>query len=141
MLRTLVSVALLSVAAGYSPSAAFRMPVHARAARASAPVVMVDEPSDKAKTIGAAAVGGLLGIQLTGELSTGVVFAIALAYGSTLTNKFGEVSNTLGGAGAKVYGKTLELNEQCAPAPAAPRPWTLPSTAARDTCERSRAHS
>jgi len=90
-----------------------RAPVVARASRAAAPAVMMaDEPSAKATTIGAAAIGGLLGIQLTGELSTGVVLAIVGAYGSTLTTKFGEVTKTVGSTGAKVYGKTLELNEQ-----------------------------
>merc|ERR1712072_197305 len=47
-----------------------------------------------------------------GELSTGVFLAALFAYGSTLTNGFGEASKTAGSAAAKVYGKTLEINEQ-----------------------------
>lgn len=75
-------------------------------------VAMVEEPSDKAITIGAAAVGGIVGVYFFHEISAGLLLAISLAYGSTLTNKFGEISKTSGGAAAKAYSKALELNEQ-----------------------------
>jgi len=84
------------------------MPVPARTAVA----MMADEPVDKAITVGAAAVGGIVGIYLFHELSTGVILAALFAYGSTLSNSFGSATKTAGSAAAKVYGKTLELNEQ-----------------------------
>ena len=59
-----------------------------------------------------AQIGGVLGVQFTGELSTSLLLAIVFAYGSTLSNTFGEVTKTVGSAGAKAYDKTLELNEQ-----------------------------
>merc|ERR1712050_490454 len=62
--------------------------------------------------VGAAAVGGLVGIYLFKELSTGVILACIAAYGATLSNGFGEAAKTAGGAASKVYAKTLELNEQ-----------------------------
>merc|ERR1712050_568714 len=62
--------------------------------------------------VGAAAVGGLVGIYLFKELSTGVILACIAAYGATLSNGFGEAAKTAGGAASKVYSKTLELNEQ-----------------------------
>jgi len=70
------------------------------------------EPRGWWLTSGAAAFGGALGVQLTGELSTGLVFAAALAYGTTLGNKFGDVSKTVGSASAKAYSKTVDLNEE-----------------------------
>jgi len=113
MARFLVLAVLATLAAGFQAPAAvsklgqskLQQPVRV------APVTM-QEPGDKAVTIGAAAVGGVLGVYLFHELSTAVVFAIALAYGSTLSNKFGGFSKTAGSTAAKVYGKTLELNEQ-----------------------------
>lgn len=75
-------------------------------------VATMAEPGDKAVTIGAAAVGGVVGVYLFHELSTGVFLAALFAYGSTLSNSFGSATKTAGSAAAKVYGKTVELNEQ-----------------------------
>ena len=108
-MRLFAAALLVASAHGYAPSA---MPLAVRAARPVAAAVVMQEPAPKAVTIGSAWVGGLLGIYLSGELSTGVVFAIAFAYGSTLPNKFGEVTSKAGEIGAKVYDKTLDLNDQ-----------------------------
>merc|ERR1719231_680917 len=72
----------------------------------------MEEPSDKAVVIGAAAVGGILGVYLFHELSAGVILGGVGAYAATLSNSFGEGAKTAGSAAAKVYSKTLELNEQ-----------------------------
>merc|ERR1719247_120886 len=111
MARLFFLASALAVAAAFQAPAvsklgASRMPVPAR----TAAVTM--EESDKAVTVGAAAVGGILGVYFFHELSTGVFLAALFAYGSTLSNSFGEASKTAGSAAAKVYGKTLELNEQ-----------------------------
>ena len=86
-----------------------------KATRAGDPKMAVmesPEPSAKAKAIGAAAGAGLLGIQLTGDLTTGAVLAIVCAYGTTLSNGFGSATKSLGSACAKVYDKTLDLQEE-----------------------------
>ena len=108
MLRFLVAC-LAATASGYTLGA---RPAAVTAHRVAAAPVAMAEPSDKAVAIGAAAFGGIVGVQLTGELSTAVIFATALAYGSTLSNGFGDFSKKVGGASSKVYDKTLELNEQ-----------------------------
>jgi hypothetical protein len=111
MARFLVLALVSSLAAGFqapvSKLSLSKLPQPVRVA----PVTM-QEPTDKAITIGAAAVGGVLGVYLFHELSTAVVLSIVLAYGSTLTNGFGGFSKSAGSTAAKVYGKTLELNEQ-----------------------------
>merc|ERR1711988_889340 len=70
------------------------------------------EPSDKAVTIGAAAIGGIAGVYLFHELSAGVVLSGLLAYCSTLNNEVGSSVKTAGGAATKAYNKVLEVNEQ-----------------------------
>jgi hypothetical protein len=70
------------------------------------------EPSDKAKTIGAACLGAALGVVITGELTGAALFSSAAAYASTLDNSFGGATKTAGSYAAKVYDKTLEINEQ-----------------------------
>merc|ERR1719412_2797592 len=85
------------------------------ATRAGYPMMAVQErpePSPKALAIGAAAAAGLLGVQLTGELTTGAVLAIVFAYGTTLSNEFGSATRSLGSACSKVYDKTLDLQEE-----------------------------
>merc|ERR1719261_1678799 len=62
--------------------------------------------------IGAAAGAGLIGIQLTGDLTTSAVLAIVCAYGTTLSNGFGSATQSLGAACAKVYDKTLDIQEE-----------------------------
>merc|ERR1719224_237048 len=68
--------------------------------------------ASKEQVIGAAAVGGIVGVYLFHELSAGAILASLLAYGATLNNQFGDVSKTTGDYAAKAYSKTLELNEQ-----------------------------
>merc|ERR1719218_318785 len=80
--------------------------------RVAPALIVMEEPSDKAVVIGAAAVGGVVGVYLFHELSTGLFLAAVLAYGATLSNSFGEAASSAGSAAAKVYSKTLELNEQ-----------------------------
>merc|ERR1719337_206768 len=75
-------------------------------------VAMQDEPTDKAITIGAACVGGVVGVYFFGDLGTAVFLAVVGAYGSTLSNGFGSTTKSAGTFAAKAYGKTLEINEQ-----------------------------
>ena len=85
----------------------------AKASRAGDPSMMADgEPTSKAMAIGAAAGAGLLGVQLTGDLTTSAVLAIVCAYGTTLDNTFGSATKSLGSACSKVYDKTLDLQEE-----------------------------
>ena len=109
MLRILTATAcLVGLASGYSLGAPLRPAV----ARHGAATAMVGKPSSTATTVGAAAAGGILGVQLTGELSTSLVLAIAFAYGSTLSNGVGTATQKIGTVCAKVFAKTLDLNEQ-----------------------------
>ncbi len=110
-MRTSILAALCAVASSYQLGAVARPPTVAATRAAVAPIAM-SEPSDKAVTIGAAAVGGLLGVQLSGELSTGAIFAIIFAYGSTVSGTFGDITKKVGTVGAKVYSKTVDLDEQ-----------------------------
>merc|ERR1712087_739411 len=59
-----------------------------------------------------AAVGGLVGIYLFKEISAGILWAIVLAYGATLSNGFGNFAKSTGGTASKAYTKALDLNEQ-----------------------------
>ena len=98
MARFLVLAVIASLAAGFqapaAPASKLGLSKLAQPVRV-APVTM-QEPTDKAVTIGAAAVGGVLGVYLFHELSTAVVLSIVLAYGSTLSNSFGGFSKTAG---------------------------------------------
>eukprot|EP00322_Chrysochromulina_rotalis_P020231 CAMPEP_0115838192 /NCGR_PEP_ID=MMETSP0287-20121206/5603_1 /TAXON_ID=412157 /ORGANISM="Chrysochromulina rotalis, Strain UIO044" /LENGTH=183 /DNA_ID=CAMNT_0003291713 /DNA_START=38 /DNA_END=589 /DNA_ORIENTATION=+ len=114
MARFFVLAALVAAAAAFqAPGMASKMgasKVVATPARV-APLSM-SEPTDKAVTIGAASVGGLIGVYFFHELSTAVVLSVIFAYSSTLSNSFGSFTKSAGSSAAKVYGKTLELNEQ-----------------------------
>ena len=117
MARFTLLAAMIALASGFqAPASSLRS--SAVAARPAAQVyrapvdVVMSEPSDKAVTIGAAAVGGILGVYVFHELSTAVVLSLIFAYGSTYSNGFGEATKTAGGFAAKAYGKTLEINEQ-----------------------------
>merc|ERR1712128_166263 len=66
------------------------------------------QASSKATVIGAAAVGGIVGVYFFHELQTGLIFAAILAYASTTASQFGSAAESAG----KVYDKTLELNAQ-----------------------------
>merc|ERR1719269_331532 len=90
----------------------------------------MSEPSDKAVTIGAAAVGGILGVYLFGDLGTAVFLSCVGAYGSTLSNGFGSASKSAGSFASKAYSKTLEINEQYDVLPKAKSALDTVSTAA-----------
>merc|ERR1712070_817719 len=74
--------------------------------------ISMQESSDKAVVIGAAAVGGIAGVYLFHELSAGLLLAGALAYSATLSNEFGSSVKNVGGAANKAYNKVVEVNEQ-----------------------------
>uniref|UniRef100_A0A7S4BBX3 H(+)-exporting diphosphatase n=1 Tax=Chrysotila carterae TaxID=13221 RepID=A0A7S4BBX3_CHRCT len=112
MARFMLLLALVAAASAFQGIAVTRPCTKIAASRVSAPIVAMEEPSEKATIIGAAAFGGVIGVYFFHELSTGVLLAALLAYGATLTNPFGEVSKSAGRTANKVYSKTLELNEQ-----------------------------
>ena len=98
MARLAVLAALVAVASGFQAPAfsASKMAASKVAPAVRTTSVTMEEPSDKAVTIGAAAVGGVVGVYLFHELSTAVVLACVFAYGSTLSNGFGGFSKTAG---------------------------------------------
>lgn len=112
-MRAVVFAALAAVAAGFNAPAS-KVAVAPRPAVSAQRFanVQMTEPSGKAVTIGAASVGGILGVYLFGDLGTAVFLACVGAYGSTLTNGFGSATKTAGTFASKAYGKTLEINEQ-----------------------------
>merc|ERR1719453_1649443 len=113
MARFVLFAALCALAAGFqAPVTPSKLGSSKLVSPARAAPLVMEEPSGKAVSVGAAAVGGIVGVYFFHELSTGVVLACVFAYGSTLSNGFGEFSKTAGSSAAKVYGKTLELNEQ-----------------------------
>merc|ERR1719326_968393 len=67
-----------------------------------------EEPSEKAKTIGAAGLGGVLGVVLFGSLPGAVFLAAAGAYGATKN----DAVKSAGGAAATVYNKAVDLEEE-----------------------------
>eukprot|EP00427_Karlodinium_veneficum_P022491 CAMPEP_0169109568 /NCGR_PEP_ID=MMETSP1015-20121227/26034_1 /TAXON_ID=342587 /ORGANISM="Karlodinium micrum, Strain CCMP2283" /LENGTH=206 /DNA_ID=CAMNT_0009171273 /DNA_START=74 /DNA_END=694 /DNA_ORIENTATION=+ len=73
---------------------------------------MVEEPDDTAKTIGAAAAGGLLGVFFQQDIVAVGLLALAAAYASTLSNDVGDVTKKVGGFAAKSYSKVKEINEE-----------------------------
>jgi len=107
-----VSRALFAVAAGFQ-SPVTQMPRSRVALSRVAPAaITMEEPGDKAVVVGAAAVGGIVGVYLFKELSTGVLLACILAYAATTASSLGDAAKSAGSAASKVYSKTLELNEQ-----------------------------
>merc|ERR1719311_1734605 len=64
-----------------------------------------EEPDEKAKTIGAAGLGGVLGVVLFGSLPSAILAAGAAAYASTKS----DAVKSAGEATAKVYSKAVEL--------------------------------
>jgi len=112
---------MMLLAAALGVASAFQAPASIMgSSRAAAPIaqaprvasVVMEEQSEKAVAIGAACVGGILGVYLFHELSTAVVLAVALSYGTTVTNQFGDFSRKSGNFASKAYDKTLEINEQ-----------------------------
>jgi hypothetical protein len=109
--------AVLGMASAFqAPPSKLSMSAPAVAPASLAPRVaalrMAEEPDAKAVAIGAAAVGGILGVYLFHELSNAVFLAVVLAYGTTVSNKFGNASKSAGEFAAKAYGKTTEINNE-----------------------------
>lgn len=72
-----------------------------------------EEPSVKAATLGAAALGAVLDVGLLGgDLPSAAIAALLFAYISTLSNGLGDATKSAGSFAAKAYDKTLELNGQ-----------------------------
>jgi hypothetical protein len=69
-------------------------------------------PTDKESILGAAALAGALGVQLTGELTAAAIFALVAAYSATLPNDLGKTVKEGGKKAAQAYEKGKELNEQ-----------------------------
>ena len=115
MMRTLFVAAFVASASAFNAPASKAAFATARPAvsmpRVGA-VAMQDEPTDKAITIGAACVGGVVGVYFFGDLGTAVFLAVVGAYGSTLSNGFGSTTKSAGTFASKAYSKTLEINEQ-----------------------------
>lgn len=130
MARFVLLAALLAVASAFqapvSPASRSKLAM----SRMTPAQIVMEEPSDKAVVVGAASVGGILGVYLFHELSTGLLLAAALAYGATLSNSFGGAAKSAGSAASKVYTKTLELNEQYDVLPKAKSALDTVSTAA-----------
>jgi hypothetical protein len=95
MARLFFLASVLAVAAAFQALAMSKMPASRMPAPARTAVVSMEE-GGKSVTIGAAAVGGVLGIYFFHELSTGVILAALFAYGSTLSNSFGSATKTAG---------------------------------------------
>lgn len=114
MLRITLFAALAAAAAGFNAPMSKASVSAARPAVAAPRFadVRMDEPSDKAVAIGAASVGGILGVYLFGDLGTAAFLAIVGAYGSTLSNGFGDATKSAGTFASKAYGKSLEINEE-----------------------------
>ena len=97
MARILFLAAILALASGFqAPAVTSKLGASKLAQPARAAMVTMEEPSGKAVTIGAASIGGILGVYLFHELSTAVVLSCLFAYGSTLSNGFGEATKTAG---------------------------------------------
>merc|ERR1719453_1592551 len=108
MARFVLFAALCALAAGFqAPVTPSKLGSSKLVSPARAAPLVMEEPSGKAVSVGAAAVGGIVGVYFFHELSTAVVLAIAFAYGSTMNNKFGDFTSSAGSAASKVYSKTL----------------------------------
>jgi hypothetical protein len=91
-------------AAGAAAGVAMKRPV-------AALTVSADD-SKQAVAIGAACVGGIVGVFFFHELSTAVILALIFAYGTTFSNGFGNATRTAGETYNKVYDKTVALNDE-----------------------------
>mmetsp|Transcript_77606 Transcript_77606/g.147614 ORF Transcript_77606/g.147614 Transcript_77606/m.147614 type:complete len:226 (-) Transcript_77606:196-873(-) len=75
--------------------------------------VRMDEPSSKATTIGAAAIGGVIGVQFfEADLLGALIWSVIFAYLSTYSSGIGGLIQKAGSFGAKAYDKTLEVNSE-----------------------------
>merc|ERR1719313_434642 len=67
-----------------------------------------EEPDEKAKTIGAAGLGGVLGLVLFGSLPATIAFTALGAYAATKS----DAVKSAGGAAANVYNKAVDLEQE-----------------------------
>ena len=116
---------------------AFQAPViaprpHSKLAVSRVAASPVAQEGTKSTVIGAACVGGFLGVYLFHEISWAAFLAIALAYGATTASGFGNTSRTAGDFAAKAYSKTLELNDQYDLVPKAKSALDVATTAANN---------
>jgi len=113
MARLLLLLAFAAAASAFHQGiAAPRFESKLAVSRVAPSHVVMEEPSEKAVVVGAAAVGGLVGIYLFKEISAGILWAVVLAYGATLSNGFGSFSKSAGSTASKAYSKALDLNDQ-----------------------------
>lgn len=112
MLRCTLLAALLASAASFNHPASMLPRSRAAVSRVQPAAVRMEEPSDKAVIVGAAAVGGIFGVYFFHELGSGILWACILAYGATMSNSFGGFSKSAGSTASKVYSKATELNDE-----------------------------
>jgi len=91
-------------AAGVAAGVALKRPV--------ATLAVSSDDSNQGVAVGAACVGGILGVYFFGDISTAVILALIFAYASTKDNGFGNAIGKAGSAYNTVYDKTVELNDQ-----------------------------
>merc|ERR1712083_1078712 len=103
---------LFAAAAAFQSAAGPQLSSKIAASRVAPSRIAMEEPGEKSVIIGAASVGGFLGMYLFHEISAGIILASTLAYGATLSNGFGSASKSAGATASKAYSKALELNEQ-----------------------------
>merc|ERR1712087_245276 len=130
MARFLLLVGLVAAAAAFQSAAGPQLSSKIAASRVAPSRIAMEEPGEKSVIIGAASVGGFLGMYLFHEISAGIILASTLAYGATLSNGFGSASKSAGGTASKAYSKALELNEQYDVLPKAKTALDTVSTAA-----------
>ena len=111
-MRTFLSLALVASATAFSGVAPPPMASKVAMSKVARTPELEMQASSKATVIGAAAVGGIVGVYLFHELQTGLICAAILAYASTTASRFGGVAESAGETAVKVYDKTLELNAQ-----------------------------
>ena len=111
-MRTFLSLALVASATAFSGVAPPPMASKVAMSKVARTPELEMQASSKATVIGAAAVGGIVGVYLFHELQTGLICAAVLAYASTTASRFGGFAESTGETAVKVYDKTLELNAQ-----------------------------
>ena len=111
-MRTFLSLALVASATAFSGVAPPPMASKVAMSKVARTPELEMQASSKATVIGAAAVGGIVGVYLFHELQTGLICAAVLAYASTTASRFGGFAESTGETAVKVYDKTLELNSQ-----------------------------
>lgn len=112
MARFLLIAAFCALAYGFQSPVSVMPQSRLAVSRVAPAAITMEEPSEKAVIIGAAALGGILGVYLFHELSTGVILACVAAYSATLGNGYGQAFKSAGTAANKVFNKAVELNEQ-----------------------------